>query len=90
MIAREIKGRMEPVGTIDLDKDGFSFETSDAKLSRLLGRVRKNGLQVIGPPGSEGPGIHAVNVIQKKITEDTTALLEHELLVNEYYWWEEI
>ncbi len=88
MIAKRIRGEMEPVGTIDLGKNGFIFETKDKKLERILKKAQKEGVEVRGGEG-EVDGICVDSLHMLKITEETSGVLINYLLGKDYYWWEE-
>jgi hypothetical protein len=88
MIAARVRGQMEPVGTIDVDAKGFTFETKDKKLSRLLASVRKKGVETRGGDG-EVKGISVDRLERVKITEARIAPLTDLLLDRGYHWWEE-
>ena len=88
MIAKKIRGRMEPVGTIDIDKNGFTFETNDNQLARLLESAQKRGVEVMGGEGVvEGISVDRQNRVN--ITEKCVAPLTNLLLDHGYHWWEE-
>ena len=88
MIAKRISGRMEPVGTIDIEKDGFTFETEDGDLKKLLESVQTKGVETMGGEGEVNEVI--VDRIETvKITEDCVSPLTDLLLDRGYHWWEE-
>jgi hypothetical protein len=88
MIATEIKGQVHAVGTIDLDKKGFVFETKDSKLSRLLREVKRKGIFAkVGGGHKEGLYWDKDGFI--KITEKEIAPLQNLLINNGYVWWED-
>ncbi|MEW6556018.1 MAG: hypothetical protein AB1349_01535 [Elusimicrobiota bacterium] len=88
MIAKQIKGKLEAVGTIDIDEKGFKFETADKKLKKLLTEVQKKGIDAI-VDGGERDNIHHDLWKKIKITENRTGPLQDLLEQNGYYWWEE-
>ena len=88
MIATKVRGQMEPVGTIDVDADGFTFETEDEELARLLEGARKRGVEAHAGDGFVD-GISVDRVERVKITESCVAPLADMLLDHGYHWWEE-
>ena len=88
MIATRVRGQMEPVGTVDVDAKGFTFETKDEKLARLLEGARKRGVATTGGDGV-ADGISVDRVERVKISEKCVAPLADLLLDRGYHWWEE-
>ena len=88
MIAARVRGQMEPVGTVDVDAKGFTFETKDKELARLLEGARKRGVETTGGDGVVD-GISVDRVERVKITESCIAPLTDLLLDRGYHWWEE-
>lgn len=88
MIAKRIRGQMEPVGTIDVHKNGFTFETEDKGLARLLERVQKSGVETMTGGGSvderDFDDMDRVKITEERISPLTDLLLDHG-----YHWWEE-
>jgi len=88
MVATRVRGQMEPVGTIDVDAEGFTFETADEKLARLLEGARERGVETITGGGSAGE-VMFDRVERVKVTEKCVAPLAEFLLDHGYHWWEE-
>jgi hypothetical protein len=88
MIATRVRGQMEPVGVVDVDGDGFTFETKDEELARLLERARKKGVEAHAGDGFVDD-ISVDRVERVKITESCVAPLTDMLLDRGYHWWEE-
>ena len=88
MIASRVRGQMEPVGVIDVAADGFTFETEDEELARLLEGAQDRGVEVHTGEGFVG-GISVDRVERVKITESCVAPLADLLLDHGYHWWEE-
>jgi hypothetical protein len=88
MIATRVRGQMEPVGTIDVDADGFTFETADEKLARLLKGARDRGVETM-TGGGDADGVMFDRLERVTITEECIAPLAGLLLDNGYHWWEE-
>ena len=88
MIAKKVNNRMEPVGTIDIDADGFTFETKDKELAVLLKAASDKGIEAKGGDLSEGE-ISVDRVERVTINESCVSPLSDMLLDNGYHWWEE-
>ena len=88
MIATRVRGQMEPVGTIDVDADGFTFETKDGELARILEGARKRGVETRSGDGFVDD-ISVDRVERVTITEECVAPLADMLLDHGYHWWEE-
>ena len=88
MIATRVRGQMEPVGTVDVDADGFTFETKDEELARILDGARKRGVEAHAGDGFVDD-ISVDRVERVKITEKCVAPLADMLLDHGYHWWEE-
>ena len=88
MIAARVRGQMEPVGTVDVDAGGFTFETKDEKLARLLAGAQERGVETTGGDGFVDD--MSVDRLERvKITEECVSPLADLLLDNGYHWWEE-
>ena len=88
MIATRVRGQMEPVGTVDVDAEGFTFETKDEKLARLLDGARKRGVETTGGDGFVDD-ISVDRLERVKIDDTCVSPLTDLLLDHGYHWWEE-
>jgi hypothetical protein len=79
---------MEPVGVVDIDADGFTFETKDEELARLLEDARERGVEAHAGDGFVDD-ISVDRVERVEINESCVAPLTGLLLDHGYHWWEE-
>ena len=89
MIAKRIEGKMEPVGTVDLNGSDFEFETSDKRLTRLLEDAKLNGVEVMGSGDGGREDVSVDRLERVPVTEENNGPLVGLLLDHGYHWWEE-